>query len=183
MRLFAALVPPDGVLTETLAALDDVRADHTDLRWTPEERVHLTLAFYGDVADRLVDRLGGRLARVAARYPAPTLAFAGAGAFTSPRRARVLWLGVRGDTEQLVRLAQSAAAAGRRLGLDVGDEKYRPHLTVARAKQQQDLRVPVQRLADYQGEQWQAERLALVRSHLGADPQYETVVSWPLDRG
>lgn len=185
MRLFAALEPPAAVLAEVVEELAPVRTEQPDLRWTPVERMHLTVAFYGEVTDRSVDDLEVRLARAAGRHPALSLAFAGAGAFPGRRRARILWLGVAGDRSPLVRLAASAAAAGRRLGLNLDGRGYRPHLTVARAKRPSDLAGCVESLDTYAGAPWQATELALVRSHqihrgAGPEPRYETLGSWPL---
>lgn len=180
MRLFAALEPPPAVLAEVVDALAPVRKDLPDLRWAPVARIHLTVAFYGEVPDRSVDDLGARLARAAGRHPVLSLGFAGAGAFPSRRRARILWLGVGGDRAPLVRLAASAAAAGRRLGIDLDGRGYRPHLTVARAKRPYDLVGCVERLETYAGTPWQATELALVRSHQGPEPRYETLETWPL---
>lgn len=179
MRLFAALVPPPPVLDEAETALADIRGELPDLRWAPAERMHLTLAFYGDVDERTAERLRERLARATARYGVLALELAGAGAFPSPGKARVFWLGVQGDTEPLVRLAGSLGAAGRRVGLEVDERRYRPHLTVGRARRPCDVRAQVQRLAAYQGQAWQAAKIALVRSHLGPAPRYETVATWP----
>ncbi|MQA77860.1 MAG: RNA 2',3'-cyclic phosphodiesterase [Streptosporangiales bacterium] len=180
MRLFAALEPPPAALAEVVEALAPVRTELPDLRWAPVERMHLTVAFYGEVPDRSVDDLGARLARAAGRHPALSLAFTGAGAFPGRRRARILWLGVGGDRDPLVRLAASASAAGRRIGLDLDERGYRPHLTVARARRPYDLHACVGRLETYAGTVWPATDLALVRSHQGPEPRYETLETWPL---
>lgn len=180
MRLFAALVPPSTALHAVVEALATARRERQELRWAPVERMHLTLAFYGDVPDARVDDLRARLARAAARHSAHALAFAGAGAFPSRTRARVFWIGVAGDTDRLVKLAGSAAAAGRRIGLSMEEKKYRPHLTAARAKHPVDVRAQVEELADWTGERWPATEVALVRSRLGPNPHYETLDAWQL---
>jgi RNA 2',3'-cyclic 3'-phosphodiesterase len=43
-----------------------------------------------------------------------------------------------------------------------------------------DLRPIATALADYQGPPWVADSFSLVRSHLGAEPHYETLQRWPL---
>lgn len=181
MRLFAAVVPPPDVLAELVDATAPLRAALPDLRWADAPRMHLTLAFYGEVADATAGRLMERLARVAGRRAAMDLGFAGGGAFPNARRARVLWVGVEGDRDRLRRLADSAAAAGRRLGIADRPRAYRPHLTLARLRVPTDVRAHVETLASYRGRSWHASELALVRSHLGAEPKYETLASWPLD--
>ena len=176
MRLFVALVPPPEVLAHLSAAVAPVRAGHPHLRWTPPERWHLTLAFFGEVDERVVPDLGERLRRAAARHPTPSLSLAGGGRFGK----QVLWVGVRGDVDVVAPLAASAAAAGRRVGARVEDRPYRPHLTLARSRAPEDLRPLVAALAGYAGPAWTARDVELVRSRLGAAPTYETLLGAPL---
>ncbi|HEX6443813.1 MAG TPA: RNA 2',3'-cyclic phosphodiesterase [Streptosporangiales bacterium] len=180
MRLFAAVLPPPEVVAELVAATEPLRTQLSRPRWADPTRMHLTLAFYGEVADATAERLVGRLARAAGRRPAMELAFAGGGAFPNARRARVLWVGVEGDRVRLRQLADSAAAAGRRLGLGGPARAYRPHVTLARLREPADVRAQVGALAEYRGRSWRAGELLLVRSHLGPEPKHETLASWPL---
>jgi 2'-5' RNA ligase len=180
VRLFVALVPPPEAVAHLAAAVAPARERHPGLRWTAPERWHLTLAFLGEVEDRLLPGLGERLQRAARRHGPPALSLAGAGRFG----AQVLWVGVHGETDAVTRLAASAAAAGRRVGLRTADgpgqRPYRPHLTVARAREPVDLAAAVADLAGYAGPGWTAPALALVRSHLGPAPRHETLLTAPL---
>ena len=117
------------------------------------EQWHLTLAFLGEVADDHVPELQQRLARAAGRHPPLTLRFAGSGRFGG----RVLFMALDGDVQGLKRLAASAGAAARRVGIAVEDRPYRPHLTLARAAAGGgDLRPLVARLATIEGQAWTA---------------------------
>ncbi len=182
VRLFVALRPP-GEVVEALGTITAaLREAGPELRWTPPGQWHLTLAFLGEVGDDVVDDLAGRLSRVAARYPAPSLVLGGGGRFGH----RVLWTGVQGDRDVLRRLAASVRAAARRTRLQVEHRPYRPHLTVARAGNGADLRPLVERLARWQGPPWAATQLHLVCSHLGAASDgsalHERIAGWPLTR-
>ena len=177
MRLFVALIPPERVLDEIERAFAPYEAE-PGLRWTRRETWHVTLAFYGEVDDRAAERLAPRLERAAGRHPRRDLAFAGAGAFPRARSARTLWTGVPAD---LQRLADSCLAAGRREGVDTGRHlRFHPHLTVARTRMPLDLRPMVEALETYEGTPSAADRIHLVRSHLGAEVRYESLRSWPL---
>jgi 2'-5' RNA ligase len=167
VRLFLAVAPPPAAVRDLDAALDAVRRSHPDLRWTPPERWHLTLAFFGEVLDGDLPRLRRRVGAAVRGSNALALAFAGAGRFDG----RVLWAGVVGDVAALRRLAGRVAP----------DERaYHPHLTVARTRAPTDLRAPVQALAAYAGPPWTARSVDLVRSRLGPEPRYDTVDRWPL---
>jgi RNA 2',3'-cyclic 3'-phosphodiesterase len=180
VRLFVALTLPVEVVQELRAATEPLRAEHPALRWTLPEQWHLTLAFLGEVDDRARADLAQRLARAATRAPPLSLALGGAGRFGD----RVLWTRVSGDTDGLRRLAASVRAAAGRAGLRIEDRPYRPHLTLARAGGDVDLRGLVTALTGFSGSSWRAERLHLVRSRLGAGPdrraRYEVLCSWSL---
>lgn len=181
-RLFVALVPPLAVIGDLERAVAPVRDRDMGLRWSKASMWHLTCAFFGEVAEERTPQLAERLARVAARHDALDLRFHGAGAFSRPARANVLYIGVETAAPPIAALAASCAAVGRRVGLEVDDRPYRPHLTVARAKGREllDLRSVVDELASYEGPRWTASEIVLVHSHLGAEPTYETVGSWSL---
>ena len=180
MRVFAAVVLPDDVVAD----LDAVIARHRDdvLAWTLREQWHLTLAFYGQVADERVPNLKARLTRAAKRYPVLSLALDGAGRFDE----RTLWVGCSGDVATLRDIARSAAAAGRRVGAASADDafRFRAHVTLARARRPVDLRPYVAALDAYRSRSWSVDAVSLVRSHLGAGAErrsmYETLSRHPL---
>lgn len=167
MRLFVALRIPDPVAQHLDDALRDVRAAHPELRWIPAQRWHLTLVFFGEVAPGNLDRLRGRVTRRVVGHPPLDLRLADAGRFDS----RVLWIGLTGEVARLV-------ALGERLAVE--ERSYRPHLTVARARDRVDLRPVVERLRDYVGPAWTATQLELISANLGPRPTYETIEVWPL---
>jgi RNA 2',3'-cyclic 3'-phosphodiesterase len=184
MRLFVAISPPPAVLDELDALVGPLRTRRQDLRWTSREAWHVTLAFLGQVAEPAADRLQPRLERAARRHRLFRLAFRGAGAFPAPARAKVLWSGLSGDRRALARLAESVAAGAGRAGAPPPDQRrrFQPHLTLARCRAPADVAELVAALAGYQGQPWTADRIHLIRSHLGAaaQPRYATLASWPL---
>lgn len=190
VRLFVALTPSAAAVAHLDAAVAPLRDGRLALRWSKPVMWHLTLAFFGDVAEERLGDLQTRLARVAARHDGAELRFRGAGAFARPARATVLFAGVEvtadaashGPRPTLAPLAASCTATGRRIGLDLDDRTYRPHLTLARAKGRApvDVRPVIEQLSSYVGPSWPASAIVLIRSHLGPDPRYETLASWPL---
>lgn len=178
MRLFAAVEPPTEALAHLAAVVDEVRDGV--LRWSDPAGWHLTLAFYGQVGEEKLPELTERLQRAAHRHPATSARIAGAGRFGTV----VLWAGVDGDGVALRGLAGSARAAGRRTGVGHEDrQRFRPHVTLARARGAADLRPYVERLAGYTGPQWRVETVTLLRSHPGGPghgPRYEPLATFPL---
>jgi 2'-5' RNA ligase len=185
MRLFVAVLPPKGVVAELHAAVAGARelpgAD--GLRWAQRAGWHLTLCFIGEVEEDLLPALEERLGRAARRYGPYGVRLAGAGRFGN----NVLWIGVEGERAGLARLAEATRAAARRAGANPAQEHgFNPHLTLARGRPGARLRPFAEVLAPYQGREWTADAIALVRSHPstpgvpGAQPRYETMRTWPL---
>ena len=89
-RAFLAAVPPPAVL-DAIAGLVDADT-RRGFRWTRREQWHVTIQYFGRVDDP--DALIGALAAPLVDVPAARVQLQGAGAFPSPRRAVVYWLGV-----------------------------------------------------------------------------------------
>jgi RNA 2',3'-cyclic 3'-phosphodiesterase len=189
MRLFVAVLPPAEALAEldqTLAR-SGVREAAVDLRWTPPEQWHLTLTFFGEVDEERLPALRDRLSAAARRHQPLPARIAKVATFGSSRRANVLWAGVESEGRGLARLAQSVVAAGRRAGLDAGSHRFRPHLTLARARRPGDLSSIAAVLAGYRGPAWTVTEICLVRSTLnagsGGRPVYDVLDRWRLRPG
>jgi 2'-5' RNA ligase len=165
--LFVAVRPPPSAVRHAATAVDLVRPLAPGLRWAPPARWHLTLAFYGEVFDDEVDRVVARTARRLDDAAGMRLALSGAGRFGG----RAVWLGVTGDVAALRSLAGA---------LDPGGRRYRPHLTVARVRDDTGTAAVVAALSDYVGPPWTAGAVHLVRSRLGPAPAYDDVATWPL---
>lgn len=183
MRLFVALRPPPAALAHLEAHVSALQQANGELRWTPADQRHLTLAFLGEVDEHRYADLTSRLARAAGRSGELPLSLTGAGTF--PRRAdraRVLWVGLDGDRPALARLSAAASAAVRRSGIPVEDRPFSPHLTLARARSSSGADVsgllPV--LSAYAGPPWTATEVELVRRQLGTTVRHETLDRWPL---
>ncbi|MFC7405402.1 RNA 2',3'-cyclic phosphodiesterase [Georgenia alba] len=186
MRLFVCLPLPDQVAghldlaVQAVTTLDPAPAPGAGrpaLRWLPAEQRHITLAFYGEVADGAVDDLTADLTATAARFAPPSLRLHGAGVFSG----RTLWVGVqheepRGHSAPATLLTDLMAACE-----DVGERfvpqlerrgRHRAHVTLARSRDPRrgdgELRRRSRALAVYAGPVWSAGELLLVRSELGA---------------
>ncbi|MDF8263502.1 RNA 2',3'-cyclic phosphodiesterase [Luteipulveratus flavus] len=176
-RMFVAVVPPEPV-QEDLAAFLEPRAEHP---WIAPEQWHITLAFMSDVSASAEDRLVEGLEAAAARRTSMRLQLAGAGAFPDPWAAKVLWVGVRGDVDELGRLARNVRNSAQHAGATPDGQAFAPHLTVSRLRRVQEQTRWVRVLDTYEGPSWVADEICLIASELGVGPhgrpRYEIVAT------
>ncbi|WP_019629071.1 RNA 2',3'-cyclic phosphodiesterase [Actinomadura atramentaria] len=186
MRLFAALVPPPGVLDAVERFTGPLRGAWPGLRWVRRDMLHVTVAFFGELDAAGLDLLTPRLELLAARHARMRLTLAGGGAFPAGgQHARVLWTGLYGDRRALAGLAAAAASAGAHAGAAAeGHRTFRPHLTLARTRCPADVRPLLEPLATFAAGPWTAAGLQLVRSRPPdrdrPHPTYETLATYPL---
>ncbi|SBT51165.1 RNA 2',3'-cyclic phosphodiesterase [Micromonospora auratinigra] len=192
MRLFVAVHPPRAAVDHLTAQVGRLRiaaaaAAGTKVRLADPAHAHLTLAFLGDVAeDRLVE-VESTLGLAAQTYrdgrdSSARLRLGGGGSF-GRGRSTVLWVDVRGDVEALAALVELLRVGLRRSRLPHDEKPFRPHLTIARPGDRldhADLRADQETLHGYEGPDWPADQLVLVRSHPAPRPTYHHLATWPL---
>jgi 2'-5' RNA ligase len=179
-RGFLAIVPPPDVLDAVDALLE--REPSSKFAWTRRDQWHVTLQFYGRVGDpeALADAIQ---AAAAASYPVQ-LQVRGGGAFPTPKKAQVFWLGLDGS-DALIDLHATVAAATRDF-IDRRDRiTLKPHLTLARLKRTLDLTDDVEALAGVPvGVPWTLRELHLLESETRASGAvYTEYASFPLGDG
>jgi RNA 2',3'-cyclic 3'-phosphodiesterase len=127
-RLFIGLGLPSSCKT-ALLALDP---HLTGLRWVPEEQLHLTLSFLGNVEALAEDLLCEVLREV--RVPPFFLPLRGLGVFNSRGRPSVVWAGVGKGHPHLFALHRRIQDSVLNAGLDANLKSFHPHVTIGRAK-------------------------------------------------
>ena len=99
---------------------------------------HLTLRFLGEIdsglVDRLIERLGPALARIA-RFE---FVLDGVGAFPSPHRPRVVWRGVTEGAGELHALARAVREVVDSGGASEDATPFVPHMTLFRVRSSRD---------------------------------------------
>lgn len=180
MRLFVALVPPTEVRREALRAAKALPWEG-EIRWLPQENVHLTLKFLGETPEEKMRGLKETLASVSERHGVLDLALEGIGAFPSTRRARVPWIGVGRGFEPLRALAADVESVTESLGFAREERSYLPHAALGRSRDgKARLRGP-QQSSEVGPLNFRAYRVELVQSRLSEEGAvYSTVASYPL---
>ena len=125
LRLFAALDLPVDVVQRLLALMKGVPG----AKWRPRENLHLTLRFFGEVAEPVADEIDSELAQVADATTPFDLQLKGAGSFGGAE-PHTLWIGAAANPK-LAKLAADCERAARRAGLRPEPRKFAAHVTLA----------------------------------------------------
>lgn len=136
MRLFIAIDLGQRVRTAVEKQVAKLRALAPNTKWANLEGMHVTLVFLGYVDDARVPQVEAIVREVAGRHPPLQLAVEGIGAFGSSARPRVLWIGLTGDIEPLAAIKADLEERLAPLGYQPETRAFKPHLTLARARQQ-----------------------------------------------
>ena len=123
MKLFAAIKLPPHLCDQ----ISSIQRGVSGARWSAPEKLHITLAFFGEVDDDHAEVLDMELARNT--FSSFKLELKGAGHFGS-LEPHALWLGVD-ESEPLNKLHHYCKKAARRAGIALEKRNYLPHVTLA----------------------------------------------------
>ena len=166
-KLFFALWP-DEAAASALEALAGRIAARSGGKRVARGKIHLTLAFLGEMSVEREAAIRGVAARVSG---APIDArFDQAGCFW---RARVAWAGTSEPAPALIDLQKRLAAELGKAGAVLEDRPFAPHVTLARRIERP---IPVEALAPIA---WRSRDFALVRSERDTG-RYATLERWAL---
>jgi 2'-5' RNA ligase len=133
LRTFVALELSEPLKEGILALGSRLKGRGVRASWVRPGALHLTLKFLGDVEEGALSDLRGAVRRAAAGVPPFRFETTGLGAFPSPRRPRVIWLGVEPD-EPLFDLAEAVERELSELGFPRERRPFRPHITIGRIR-------------------------------------------------
>ena len=112
---------------QSLAQLN--ASESSRLRMTADENLHITLKFLGSVEETHLAVIENTLQQIATRHKRLGLGRRGIGKFKNS-----IWVGAE-TTPELLALVGELNMAFATLGISQAEEKYVPHITVARHKQ------------------------------------------------
>ena len=127
-RLFVAIDLPEAT-RQLLANLDPhIRG----VRWIDPAQMHLTLAFFGDVADDIELALGEKLGSI--EFGAFFLPIVGVGMFSAKGAPTIIWIGVGKAHPHLFQIYKRVYEAALAAGLEPELRPWHPHITIARCR-------------------------------------------------
>jgi RNA 2',3'-cyclic 3'-phosphodiesterase len=139
MRTFIAIPLPDECRTMLDKMQLDLRSCGADVRWAAIPSMHLTLKFLGEADPEIIPKLEDSLASIARLQRSFALRLRGLGCFPNQKNPRVIWCGIEGEIENLIRLQQHVETACFQFGFARENRDFHPHLTLGRVGGKRNL--------------------------------------------
>lgn len=181
MRVFIAVELPNEIRKQLKELQRHLRPLTNSARWVAPESIHITLKFIGEVPDKRVEQIDGALAGLT--WKPFTVSVHGVGFFPGARSPRVFWAGMDAPTMQ--GLTEELDARMERLGFEKEKRAFRPHITLARAKDSRidsSLVAASAKYAEHEFGSFTADRIYLIQSTLKpAGAVYSKVKEYPLE--
>ena len=133
-RLFIAIDTPPPVLTPMIAARNELRTVHADVRWEPDDKLHCTLKFLGDTPSEKVAPITAALHTLIHATRPVTVSYGGIGVFPERGEPRIIWAGIRDREKDLACLAAAVDGPTAGFGFEKERRAFSAHVTLGRVK-------------------------------------------------
>tara|TARA_Y100000814_G_scaffold139231_1_gene100943 strand:- start:1951 stop:2532 length:582 start_codon:yes stop_codon:yes gene_type:complete len=137
IRTFVSVSVPKEIVNIQSMLKSTVEPKGVKVRWVMNGKMHLTLKFIGNTTQGSIDNLNEALFNAVKSAKVINLSISGTGAFPVKGRPNVLWLGIKGDIDELKQLTVNINNSLEPLGFITEKRDFLPHVTIARIKSNQ----------------------------------------------
>jgi len=164
LRVFLALEISPSV-KEYLQGIIKIMASRiTGVRWVKSEGQHITLKFFGELDEAMVENIRTRLLSIEDKFEPFETTIKGIDAFPNKRRARVIVVTLEKGVDIAKAIFNDIEVALLPLGFEGEKRDYTPHITLGRRKEQSPI---LERdIPDLNGMGFIVDRLVMFRSTL-----------------
>ena len=134
LRLFIAIETPPYILPQISAICYRLRTSDADVKWEPDEKLHATLKFLGNVDEKLLPEIVLSMKGVGLTNPPLLLKYKGVGCFPNQRAPKVIWMGIEDLNGSLNSLQEKTESEFVPLGFEREERRFHAHVTLGRVK-------------------------------------------------
>jgi len=106
----------------------------TPVKWVIPHSIHLTLKFLGNISPKMVSEITGVMENSAQNTKPFSLLVSELGVFPNTRSPRIIWVGLKGNTDILLGLQKCLDQSLAYLGFAPESKPFSPHLTLGRVR-------------------------------------------------
>jgi 2'-5' RNA ligase len=169
IRTFIAVEMPENITSGIRELQQGLKDYGVDIRWIRPENIHLTLKFLGDVKAADINNIFEAISRTVDGVTSIPLKAKGIGVFPGIKSPRVLWVGLAGQIESLLRLQKTLESNLKGLGFPPEKRSFKGHLTIGRIKTKMHSKKVADALMafrNFESETFTADKIILFKSEL-----------------
>jgi 2'-5' RNA ligase len=133
IRSFLAIELPKAILKNIEEVQGNLRLSRADVRWVSPGKIHLTLKFFGNTDESLIEPIVHAIEGPAAAMPPFSLKVEGVGAFPHLKNPRVIWMGLTEGRDRLTAFQRRLEEELEKVGFEREERPFQPHLTMGRS--------------------------------------------------
>ncbi len=143
IRAFLALPVDISVVDRIHRASEILKTSiFPEARWVKPEHLHITLKFFAELPEKTIPSIKNIMELCAENMHRFTLEPTELDAFPNKKFPKVIWLGVKSDTDDHKNLTTTIEKECSRLGFPMENKKDIPHITMARIRNPQPGKWP-----------------------------------------
>lgn len=181
IRAFVALKLPENIISSIKKIQEDLKLYRFPVRWVRPEKMHLTIKFFGEIAESDIKNIGAAMNNCAGSYAPLSLSAKGVGVFPGIAHPRVIWAGISGEASLLFDLRNALENRFEEIGFKKEDRPFKGHLTLGRFRERVDsgkLIEALRKFQSFESEIFVAEKIYLYKSDLSPEgPVYTELLS------
>ncbi len=174
IRTFIAFELPDDIKSHLGEVISCLKQKNRPVKWVHPEGLHVTAKFLGSIDESLVEPLSRDMDEIAALKKPLRVSLSGIGAFPDRRRPRVIWTGLKGDTDAMAQIAGEIDRMCARYGMKPETRPFRTHVTMGRLK----MPSVVDLAQEVKAKEFSINRIVLYKSELSPSGARYIVLHW-----
>ena len=169
IRTFIAIEIPGNITSKIRELQEGIKVYGLKIRWVRSENIHLTLKFLGNVEAVKIGEIVEAISKTVEGFTPISLKVKDVGVFPGIKRPRILWVGLTGQLESLLRLQKTLDENLKVLGFPVEKRPFNGHLTMGRIKAKIDVKKfgdTLMEFRSFESETFTAAHIILYKSEL-----------------
>ena len=185
IRAFIAVEINDAIRAGLADVQSILKEANGHVSWVKPQNIHSTLLFLGDLFSDSVSAAANALVQAASACRPLEIEISGIGYFGSPRSPRIIWAGIAGQADELIKLQGKIFAAVLQSGLKPDLKSFNPHLTIGRVRSNRNAADLLRALEENKNKAFgklTVQRIVLMQSRLTAKgPEYTLLYAAAFD--
>ena len=183
IRSFLAIELDNDLVPGILDVQKEFKKTNANVKYVPEENMHFTLKFFGNIDEEMVDDIALAVEKVIKNYSSFDLNIKNCGCFPNKKVIKVLWLGLE-EGSPIKDLQKDLDKEFKKLGFKK-ERNFISHLTIGGVKSpknKKELRNTIEKFEDIEIGKMNVSKICLKKSTLTPHgPIYENIKVFDLD--